>query len=420
MLTADLVRATKRGDQLHVQALTGKNKQRAEELASAYLELALAQCGGTQQELESAWAEVEVAAREIKLAAGLRKLIEDACEFDSESAVEPPVLRGQLFLAAAGARAGLEKGQRFERGAVVAQVAAELGLSSEQLERCLYSDLKAEQRLLRAPELSAAELLRRYELGQVQAVLLRAVKVTAQVWCSSPDALRELFRKLKFRRLLFQVQPGEGGSHRIEIDGPFSLFESVTKYGLQLALLLPSLLQADRLELTAELRWGKARTPLRFSLSQRGAAEQEAMRASLPDEVEALLEAFGAERDGWSAKPAERVIHLPGVGLCVPDLRFSHRGGEVIWLEVLGYWSRDAVWRRVELVQQGLADKLLFAASQRLRVSEQVLDDHPSGALYVYKGSLSARAIVEHLERLRTRSATIGGKSRLPENQPSS
>ena len=96
MLTADLVRATRRGTQLHVQPLTGKNKQRAEELASAYLELALAQCGGTQQELESAWAEVEVAPREIKLAAGLRKLIEDACEFDSESAVEPPALRAQM------------------------------------------------------------------------------------------------------------------------------------------------------------------------------------------------------------------------------------------------------------------------------------------------------------------------------------
>ena len=104
----------------------------------------------------------------------------------------------------------------------------------------------------------------------------------------------------------------------------------------------------------------------------------------------------------------------------MPDLRFSHRGGEVIWLEVLGYWSRDAVWRRVELVQQGLPEKLLFAASQRLRVSEQVLDEHPSGALYVYKGSLSAKAVLERLERLRSRAVNVGAKSRLPENQASS
>ena len=61
----------------------------------------------------------------------------------------------------------------------------------------------------------------------------------------------------------------------------------------------------------------------------------------------------------------------------------------------------DAVWRRVEMVERGLSAKLLFAASERLRVSEQVLADHPSGALYVYKSSLSAKAVLDHLERLR-------------------
>ena len=420
MLTADLVRATKRGDQLHVAALSGKQRQRAEELAASYLELARSQCGGTQHELEAAWAEVETAPRETKLAAGLCKLIEDACEFDTEAPVDPPTLRSQVFLAAAQARALHEPGQRFDRSAVLAQVGSELGLTPEQLERGLYSDLRAEQRLLRAPELSAAELLRSYDVGQLQAVLLRAVKVTAQVWCATPEGYRELFRKLKFRRLLFQVQPAEAGSQRIEIDGPFSLFESVTKYGLQLALLLPALLQADRLELEAQLRWGKARTPLRFLLSQRNASASDGSRARLPDEVEALLAAFDGGRDGWTASPADQVMNLPGIGLCIPDLRFTHRSGEVVWLEVLGYWSRDAVWRRVELVQRGFPEKLLFAASQRLRVSEEVLEDHPSGALYVYKGTLSAKAVAERLERLRQRSASDGAKSRLPENRASS
>ena len=37
MLTADLVRATRRGGQLHVTPLSGKQRQRAEELAEVYL-----------------------------------------------------------------------------------------------------------------------------------------------------------------------------------------------------------------------------------------------------------------------------------------------------------------------------------------------------------------------------------------------
>ena len=66
----------------------------------------------------------------------------------------------------------------------------------------------------------------------------------------------------------------------------------------------------------------------------------------------------------------------------------------------MGYWSRAAVWKRVELVQAGLAERVLFAVSSRLRVSEEVLDGDLPGALYVYKQTLSARTVAERLEQL--------------------
>ena len=75
----------------------------------------------------------------------------------------------------------------------------------------------------------------------------------------------------------------------------------------------------------------------------------------MPYEVGALLDAFAAGREGWTAQPADSVLDLPGVGLCIPDLRFTHRTGASVFLEVLGYWSRDAVWRRVEMVERGLS-----------------------------------------------------------------
>ena len=65
----------------------------------------------------------------------------------------------------------------------------------------------------------------------------------------------------------------------------------------------------------------------------------------------------------------------------------------------MGYWSRAAVWSRVELVQAGLGKRIVFAVSSRLRVSEDVLDGELPGSLYVYKGTMSARAIAERLDR---------------------
>ena len=88
--------------------------------------------------------------------------------------------------------------------------------------------------------------------------------------------------------------------------------------------------------------------------------------------------------------------------MCVPDLVFEHANvAAPVYLEVLGYWSRAAVWKRVELVEQGLAERIVFAASSRLRVSEEVLDDEASAALYVYKGTMSARAIARRLDAWR-------------------
>ncbi len=72
--------------------------------------------------------------------------------------------------------------------------------------------------------------------------------------------------------------------------------------------------------------------------------------------------------------------------------------------EVLGFWNRDAVWRRVELVEQGLATKIVFVVSARLRVSEEVLSDTESAALYVYKGAINPKALERKLEQLVVRS----------------
>ncbi|MBM4321447.1 MAG: DUF790 family protein, partial [Deltaproteobacteria bacterium] len=206
--------------------------------------------------------------------------------------------------------------------------------------------------------------------------------------------------------LLYVLHALPDGGYRLEIDGPLSLFGPVTRYGLQLALLLPVLRECGRFRLDAVVLWGKARQRLRFAVEggtrpggAAGAGEATLPPARLPDEVAALLRQFQALDTPWDAAPCTQILELPGVGLCVPDLLFTHRlTGEQAFLEVLGYWSRAAVWRRVELVQAGLPYRIVFAVSSRLRVSEAALDGDLPGSLYVYKGVINARRITERLE----------------------
>ncbi len=401
MLTADLVRVRQQQGQLSVSALKGKTRQRALELASLYLQLAAEQVGSTYGHLKEALASVEIGPREKKLAQGLAKLIEDQCEFEASSAIDPRELRSRVFLMAARLRR--EQGRQFDRRVPFERLAEEYQVEPESLEAALYSDLRSEQRFVSGPKLHAEQLVERYDRAQYQAVLLRAVSVIAHVRCKDPNQYRLLFRRLKFHRLLFSIQREDGG-YRIEIDGPFSLFDSVTKYGLQLALVFPTLCQCDELRLSAKLRWGKQRTPLTFHYDHLNptAAAIDGVRA--PDEVQHLLTAIEKQGDAWKVTHSDEVFDLPGVGLCIPDLRLE-KAGAVVYVEVMGFWSRDAVFKRVELVERGLAQRIVFAVSSRLRVSEAVLGDRESCALYVYKGVMSAKAVLGKAEELLQRRA---------------
>ena len=398
MLTPELVRARVVQGELVLNRLSPKLRQRAQLLLDEYLLLAREHVGSTRERLRAAWNLVPVTPGERRLAEGLLKLIEDAADFGNDVKLEPASLRRQVFLEASRQRqeAGLD--QPFDRQKALEVSAREHGVSAEAVEEALYADLKGAQRLKSLAPLSSTALLERYELGQVQAVLLRAVDVVADVFFHSPLGYRQLFNKLKFRRLLYQIETLERG-YRVRLDGPFSLFESVTKYGMQLALVFPALLECDELSLTASLRWGKARRPVVFRLTHRGSS-QDYPAPALTDEVERLKDQLSERARGWRITTSQDVLDLPGVGVCVPDLVFEKRDTRV-YLEVLGYWSRDAVWRRVEMAERGLRGaKVLFAVSSRLRVSEEVLADSESAALYVFKGVMSPVQVLDRVEAL--------------------
>jgi hypothetical protein len=407
LLTSDLVRVRRKDGELQVVPIAGRMQERALELAEVFLAIARAHVGRTREELEEALAQVECAPRERLLCAGLCKLIEDRLTFDVCADAAPEELRRALFQRAAAARRALDGGAAFDRTAVLAEIAQARGLQPEQVEQALYADLRGAHVLREIAPLSAAGLVAGYDLAQAQAVLLRAVRVRADVRCASPGAYRTLFRRLKFLRLLHTLTPQPGGGYRIEIDGPYSLFESVTKYGLQLALALPAIVACERWELVADVRWGKTREALIFRLSGGARGVEAIPPQDLPDEVAALYKAFAELQSDWAVDVAQEVLHLPGVGTCVPDLVFSRKdGGPRLFLEALGFWSRQAVWRRVELVEKGLSQPILFCVSSRLRVSEEALPEEVPAALYVYKGVMSAKAVAERLDRLAGR---LGG-----------
>jgi len=400
LLTADLVRAYRRKGELKLRKWKTETRASAEAIAQRYVAIAEAHVGKTRGELRDAIDQVPTPARERKVADGLRKLVMDRCEVEVDAEHDPAELRQVVFERAAAVRREATYRGAFDRDALLAEVAAEQELAPEELERLLYADLKRNHRIESFDRIDGAALVEEYDESQVQAILLRAEKVVVQVACKSPATYRYLFRKLKFLRLLHRIEPIEGGGgYKIEIDGPFSLLSSVTKYGLQLALAFGAIRACDAWSLDAQVRWGKKRDRCHFHAEgERKAGERE---AALPDEVQKLLDKHGERfekgRTQWSVAPASEILSLPGVGVCIPDLVFE-KDGTKVFLEALGYWSRDAVFKRVELVEAGLPVPMVFAVPSRLRVAKEVLPDDLPGALVVYKGVIPVGALEDALE----------------------
>jgi predicted nuclease of restriction endonuclease-like RecB superfamily len=404
LLTADLVTTRRRGDRLMIVPLAEQDRGRARELAGAYLELARAHVGLPRGALLEASRAVAVAAREQKLGRGLWKLVLDRCHFEEGTGIEPAPLRQELFLAAAAARRREDTRDGFDRAALVAEAAARRQVAVAEIEAALYADLTEAHLMRHFDPVSAEDLVASYDLAQVQAVLLRAVKVTATVR-ATPAHHRYLFRRLKFLRLLHRVhrlpdrRGGLPGGYAIEIDGPYALFDAVTKYGLQLALVFPALAACSEWAISADLRWGREARPLRLELRGETPAALPTPEEELPGEVMALLAQLREGGSPWRPAVSGALLDLPGAGLCIPDLELTHATtGQTVYLEVLGFWSRDAVWRRIELVERGLPYPVVFAVSKHLRVSEQALGDEHPAALYVYSRTMNARAVLEKVE----------------------
>ena len=131
-----------------------------------------------------------------------------------------------------------------------------------------------------------------------------------------------------------------------------------------------------------------------------------AVPEALPPLVEGLLVSLPLLLPGFLVEASHALVPVQAHGALVPDVVVTHPDGRRCFIEVLGFWSRDAVWHRIDLARQGLLPApMVFCFSERLRVSEEALGPTDvdassvtlAAALIAFKGSLSARTVAQRL-----------------------
>jgi uncharacterized protein len=401
LLTSDLLRVRRKASRILPRYLRGEEAEQAKPITADFVRILLSSKDLCRDEIDGALDAVPVPATLRLVADGLRKVLEGRCSWDVAPGVDPEAVRREVFLAAANAHRALDVRSEFDRSAVLALVAPRLDLSPEAIDAALYADLRENERLISFRPLSPEAVLERYDLGLAQAILLRATSVVVRVAGASPHLYRRLFRAARFHGLIHVVEASADGGYTITLDGPFSLFDAVQKYGLRLAMFFPEVLAFPRFSVRAELAWGKTKTRATFEVGpEDGLVAHVADPLSTGADLDAFREAFTRLGSEWSVEAGDKIFALPGEVVCVPDLVFrSAETGEEVFLESFGFWSRKAVWQRIELIRKGFPSRILLAVSKQLRVSEDVLGEDEAGELYVYRATMSPRAVLDRLRR---------------------
>jgi len=334
--------------------------------------------------------EIEQEIGEYKLVRGLATILERRCTFELEKPLNPGELRLRVFEQASNQKVL----SRDARQALLQEVGIKVGLSPEDLERALWSDIEEELILRKFEGISPDNLLKRYNLSLVQTLILRSLRLSF----TTSGNWSKIFRLIKFLSLIYSVER-EDGQIWVSVDGPVSLFKMTDKYGSSLAKLIPSIVRTDSWTIKAEVMQKSTRKTYNFSL------ESETSRESLggelahqPLEFDSSVEAdfsrrFNSYDSGWELKrepeplPTEKTV-------IIPDFSFEKHGIK-IYLEIVGFWTPDYLERKLEKLSKLKDVDIIVAVDEKLACSRV---QRVKGHVFYYSKTVPIKPILDHLK----------------------
>ena len=400
MLTGDLLRVRFRKGQIRLPYIDEESQDHLG-VAGTLIRVFESHVSGSRQELDEELADITGAGTDFLFHRGLSKLLKDRCTFASASPVDPVELRSRIFKSAAVSYRDTDQ-VRIDRETVLAEAAKSAGIEAKEIDHAFYADLKEAERLESFNPCTPEWLLARYNVALAQAVLFRATGLDLYVEGETPARYRELFRKLKFFRLLHGIQQTGPGKYHIHIDGPMALFKSSQRYGLQIAQFLPAVLHCENWRISASVTWGARRREGEFRLNPETGLKPIGPSTGqwVPEEVAWLEERFGRLNTVWGMAAGSEIIDLGGRGVLVPDYVFTHPAtGTKVYLDFLGYWRTGAVRTRLDLLRHHGPPNMILAISDDLAVDDETSAGQP-GEVYRFRRTPVARDILGILDAM--------------------
>jgi len=360
----------------------------------AVLETFSAAVGTSRGELDERVSTLVKGGGDLKLNKALVELAFDLARFEAPSKVDAAALRKRVFeLSAPRFPVGISGTTDVARTEVIARVAEELAVSPDEVERTMFSDLKDEQLLEGFETVEPLWMLRRYNVALAQGLLLDAVRMDIALESPTPQKLRQLFRFLKFFRLLFVVQETQSGMI-IQVDGPLSILEQTRAYGVRMASFLPALLLLEGWKLTADVRFRRRRYTLVLDPGMKLVSHYPDKGSWVPPELEQLLGRMREiARPEVQVRDGQTVLSLGGREVFVPDFEIA-AGRRTVGVEIIWPWRKIKWSRYYELFSIHAPEDVLLCVPHKL-VPATFLKKCSDHRLLFYRATPPADRILE-------------------------
>jgi len=394
VLTKDLLRVSRRGGYRPEFV-----DETAESLAARVLGVYQGHVGERRGDLEAALTELEADADDFKLVRGFAKLLERDGTFEPRAPTDPERARKHAF--EVGEDVGVVTAA--ERKRAVATTADRLGVDPPAVERSLYADLEARERLVAfEPRWSPADLVVQYNVSLAQTALFDATELRIR---SSDPA--ELVSAVKRLGLLYEVRETDEGRELV-VTGPDALFRRSRRYGTRFARLLRTVATHESWRVVATLDdRGRERT---MTLTDADPVRVPNAAPVVGDEFDSAVEAEFARRFraldlDWDLVREPEPLET-GTSVMIPDFAFDYRpagrdeGDFRVYFEVMGFWTPEYVEKKLSQLTDVEDVELLVAVDESLGVGEEIeAQDHRA---ITYRRSVPIKPVRDVLRRYET------------------
>jgi hypothetical protein len=362
MLTKDLLQATVRNGKLYPKFIDAQDAQVTADVKS--LIESFSQASGRQMgELEDEVKSVATTPRRKAIA----KILLDQCEViePSEEIIE---VRWRMFALSEQ----LRKNRHTHAVDFFTAISRELDEPLEELRQKIFSDLPNARTVKAYLPLTESEVIDRYNLSHVLTFLCLAEDVVVTVMDCSIGQKREIMRRLKFHRLMSDVDiDKDANSMKMELSGPLRLFGKTQGYALRVANFFPFVASLPRWSLEAVVKWKNKK--VRFVLDETSKIKTKSTRSQggfVPPEFDQVIKALNRSGE-LKVESGGDFMNIGSQSYCFPDLIVKH-SDKTLGIELFHAWHRGQLKSRLEIAEKSRIQNLLIGVDRSLLKDEDI------------------------------------------------